>query len=187
MQQRLEQVLRLVLGFALLGAQPLELADDGGELLLEGEKRERYLYLLACSIHLPYALEADVVQVKGCALWIICVRGSPEEQTDGVGQIHFAQTNLVLFPGRSECDFARRTARRGQSVHATNFELDDLPALFSSRPECQAIHSAEIAYFRYIDAAYALGYCFPSAVAAERPPHDAARPPARVVHESPAV
>jgi hypothetical protein len=37
MQQRLEQVLRLALGFALLGAQPLELVDDVGELLLKGE------------------------------------------------------------------------------------------------------------------------------------------------------
>ena len=39
MQQRLEQVLRLALGFALLGAQPLELADDSGKLPLEGERR----------------------------------------------------------------------------------------------------------------------------------------------------
>ncbi len=39
MQQRLEQVLRLALGFALLGTQPLELTDGGGELLLEEKRR----------------------------------------------------------------------------------------------------------------------------------------------------
>jgi hypothetical protein len=37
-QQRLEEVLRLALGFALLGAQPLESVDDAGELLLEWER-----------------------------------------------------------------------------------------------------------------------------------------------------
>jgi hypothetical protein len=36
-QQRLEQMLRLALRLALLGAQPLESLDDVGELLLEGE------------------------------------------------------------------------------------------------------------------------------------------------------
>ena len=45
MQQRLEQMLRLALGFALLGAQPLELVDDAGELLLEGERRNGNLEL----------------------------------------------------------------------------------------------------------------------------------------------
>jgi hypothetical protein len=33
-EQRLEQMLRLALGLALLGAQPLEFVDDVGELLL---------------------------------------------------------------------------------------------------------------------------------------------------------
>ena len=37
-QQCLEQMLRVALGFALLGAQPLELVDDLGEFLLEGER-----------------------------------------------------------------------------------------------------------------------------------------------------
>jgi hypothetical protein len=37
MEQRLEQVLRL----ALLGAEPLELVDDVGELLLQEEGRNR--------------------------------------------------------------------------------------------------------------------------------------------------
>lgn len=37
MQQRVEEVLRLAQRFPLLGAQPLVLLHDGGELLLEGE------------------------------------------------------------------------------------------------------------------------------------------------------
>ena len=39
MEQRLEQVLRLALHLALLGAQPLDFVDDLGELLLERERR----------------------------------------------------------------------------------------------------------------------------------------------------
>ena len=39
-QQRLEQMFRLALGLALLGAQPLEFLNDVGELLLEREGRD---------------------------------------------------------------------------------------------------------------------------------------------------
>ncbi len=38
-QQRLKQMLRLPLGFPLLGAQPAVFLDDFGELLLEWERR----------------------------------------------------------------------------------------------------------------------------------------------------
>jgi hypothetical protein len=37
MQQRLKQMLRLALGFALLGAQLLEFKDDASALLLGGK------------------------------------------------------------------------------------------------------------------------------------------------------
>ena len=37
MEQGLEEVLRLALRLALLGAEPLEFVDDVGELLLVGE------------------------------------------------------------------------------------------------------------------------------------------------------
>ena len=43
LQQRLEQVLRLALCLALLGTQPLEFADDGGESLLVPKRWNRDL------------------------------------------------------------------------------------------------------------------------------------------------
>ena len=42
MEQCLEQMLRLALCLALLGAEPLEFVDDVGELLLERVGREWY-------------------------------------------------------------------------------------------------------------------------------------------------
>jgi len=39
-QQRLEEMLRLMLGFALLGAQPLEFADDVGGFWLERKRAQ---------------------------------------------------------------------------------------------------------------------------------------------------
>jgi len=48
MQQRLEQMLRLAFGFALLGAQALEFVDDVGEFLLEGKRGKRYFQGLEC-------------------------------------------------------------------------------------------------------------------------------------------
>jgi hypothetical protein len=42
MQQRLKQMLRLALGFPLLGAQLFKFLDNVGEFLLEEERGQRY-------------------------------------------------------------------------------------------------------------------------------------------------
>ena len=82
MEQRLEQVLRLALGLALLDAQPLEFVGDVGELLLEGNGWNRYLqrlersgiYERICSApatHVSNPIK-EIREKRGEVLWDNC-------------------------------------------------------------------------------------------------------------------